>query len=149
MLTVNDLMTDVPHTITIDTPLRNVIGLMKTGSYHHLPVLEMGKLVGIITDTDIFKVLVEISGVYEGGAQACLQLSTEAGSMAPVINFLNENGARIMSIMTRNVPESEGTKDVYIRIRDMEKTKFKRLQEAMSNNFTVQYWAIDAVHTVL
>lgn len=53
MLTVNDLMTDVPHTITIDTPLRNVIGLMKTGSYHHLPVLEMGKLVGIITDRDV------------------------------------------------------------------------------------------------
>ena len=53
MLTVNDLMTDVPNTITTDTPLRNVIGLMKTGGYHHLPVLEMGKLVGIITDRDV------------------------------------------------------------------------------------------------
>ena len=53
MLTVNELMTDVPHTITVDTPLRHVIGLMKSGRYHHLPVLEMGKLVGIITDRDV------------------------------------------------------------------------------------------------
>ncbi len=53
MLTVNDLMTEVPHTVTADTPLRHVVGLMKSGGYHHLPVLEMGKLVGIITDRDV------------------------------------------------------------------------------------------------
>ncbi len=53
MLLVNDLMTEVPHTITASTPLRHVVGLMKSGGYHHLPVLEMGKLVGMITDRDV------------------------------------------------------------------------------------------------
>jgi acetoin utilization protein AcuB len=53
MLTVNDLMTAVPDTVTPETPLRTVIGIMKTGGYRQIPVLTSGKLVGIITDRDI------------------------------------------------------------------------------------------------
>ena len=53
MLTVNDLMTIVPNTVTPDTPLRTVIGLMKSGGYRQIPVLDKGKLVGIITDRDV------------------------------------------------------------------------------------------------
>lgn len=53
MLTVNDLMTAVPDTVTPQTPLRTVIGIMKTGGYRQIPVLDKGELVGIITDRDI------------------------------------------------------------------------------------------------
>ena len=53
MLTVNDLMTVVPHTVTPETPLRHVIELMKTEGCRQLPVLDKGKLVGIVTDRDI------------------------------------------------------------------------------------------------
>ena len=49
--------------------------LMLEGHFGGLPVLDDDdRVVGIITDSDIFKVLVEISGVYEGGAQVCLTL---------------------------------------------------------------------------
>ncbi len=53
MLTVNDLMTVIPNTVTLDTPLRNLIGLMKSQGYRQLPVLDKGKLVGIVTDRDV------------------------------------------------------------------------------------------------
>jgi acetoin utilization protein AcuB len=53
MLTVNDLMTVIPNTVTPDTPLRQVIEVMKTEGCRQLPVLENGRLVGIITDRDI------------------------------------------------------------------------------------------------
>lgn len=53
MLTVNDLMTVIPNTITPDTSLRQVIALMKAQGYRQLPVLDDGKLVGIITDRDV------------------------------------------------------------------------------------------------
>lgn len=53
MLTVNDLMTEVPNTVTPGTPLRQVIGIMKSGGYRQIPVMENGKLIGIITDRDI------------------------------------------------------------------------------------------------
>ena len=53
MLTVNDLMTAVPDTVTPQTSLKTVIGIMKTGGYRQIPVLDKGVLVGIITDRDI------------------------------------------------------------------------------------------------
>lgn len=53
MLTVNDLMTVIPNTITLDTPLRHVIALMKAQGYRQLPVMDDGRLAGIITDRDV------------------------------------------------------------------------------------------------
>ncbi|PID86223.1 MAG: hypothetical protein CSB13_04090 [Chloroflexi bacterium] len=53
MLTVNDMMTVVPDTIGPATPLRDIIGMMKSEGYRHLPIVADGKLVGIITDRDI------------------------------------------------------------------------------------------------
>lgn len=53
MLTVNDMMTIVPDTISSATSLRDIMGMMKTEGYRHLPIVDDGKLVGIITDRDI------------------------------------------------------------------------------------------------
>jgi len=53
MLTVNDLMTVIPNTVTPQTALRRVIELMKSQSCRQFPVLSNGRLVGIITDRDV------------------------------------------------------------------------------------------------
>ena len=53
MLSVSDLMTAVPNTVTPQTTLRQVIEVMKSQSCRQLPVLRDGKLVGIITDRDV------------------------------------------------------------------------------------------------
>jgi acetoin utilization protein AcuB len=54
MLTVSDLMTVDPDAISPETPLRQVIDLMKTSCCRQLPVVDAdGRLVGIITDRDV------------------------------------------------------------------------------------------------
>jgi acetoin utilization protein AcuB len=53
MLTVNELMTVNPKTVTPETSLRHVIGIMKVEGCRQLPVVDNGKLVGIITDRDV------------------------------------------------------------------------------------------------
>lgn len=53
MLTVGDLMTVIPNVVTPRTTLRQVIELMKSQACRQLPVLENGKLIGIITDRDV------------------------------------------------------------------------------------------------
>lgn len=146
---VRDVMIKEPLQATEQMAAEEAARIMNINRISSLVVMKEGKPVGIITDTDIFKVLVEISGVYEGGTQVCLQISTEPGSLSPVLMYLKDNGVRIMSVMTRNVPESVGVKDVYIRMRDMEKSEFKRLQEDMDAKFKVQFWAVDPVHRVV
>jgi len=147
---LKDIMTKKVVTIRPDETVEKAAVLMLEGHFGSLPVVEEdGTLVGIITDTDVFKVLVEISGIYEGGIQVCLQISNAPGTLAPVLDFLKENGARIMSIFTHAAPEDEAMKDVYIRIREMEKPDFKRLKEGFDAKFPVQYWTVDPVHRVV
>lgn len=53
MLTVNDLMTIDPQTVTPDTSLRQVLDIMKREGCRQLPILDEGKLIGIVTDRDV------------------------------------------------------------------------------------------------
>ena len=53
------IMTRNPITVTPDTPLRVAAHIMLTQKIGGLPVVSSGKLVGIITETDIFRVLVQ------------------------------------------------------------------------------------------
>lgn len=53
MLTVKDIMTLSPVYVSPDTTLNEIIGIMKTHGYRQLPVVDNGKLVGIVTDRDV------------------------------------------------------------------------------------------------
>jgi CBS domain-containing protein len=58
-LTVDRIMTRHPITVTPETPLRVAAQIMLTQKIGGLPVMSHEKLVGIITETDIFRVLVQ------------------------------------------------------------------------------------------
>lgn len=53
MITVADVMTPEPITVRLDTPLQEVIGLMKSHACRQLLVVDPVHLVGIITDRDV------------------------------------------------------------------------------------------------
>ncbi len=53
MLTVKDLMTNNPDTVAPDVPLSDVVAKMNRDGCRQLPVVENGKLVGIVTDRDV------------------------------------------------------------------------------------------------
>ena len=53
MLAVKDLMTVNPITVLPDAPLQTVLEMMQREGFRQLPVMEEGKLIGIITDRDI------------------------------------------------------------------------------------------------
>jgi acetoin utilization protein AcuB len=50
---VQKYMTTSPHTIGSDQPVDKAMELMKKYKIRHLPVLDAGKLVGVVTDRDL------------------------------------------------------------------------------------------------
>ena len=50
---VGKRMTRNPITVTPDDPLSFAAGILREHRFHHLPVVEGGKLVGILSDTDL------------------------------------------------------------------------------------------------
>jgi len=51
--TLATTMTPFPYSIDINEPLNDAIDMMEKQGFHHLPVTEDGKLVGVLTDRDI------------------------------------------------------------------------------------------------
>jgi len=71
MLTVNDLMTTTPITVNPTTPLHKAAVLMQMENCQHLPVLDQGKLVGILTDRDV-RLARNLSLYEEATCESCM-----------------------------------------------------------------------------
>jgi CBS domain-containing protein len=59
MLSINDIMIKNPITIASDTSILDVSKLLVNEQFHSLPVVDHGKLVGIITTTDILNFFID------------------------------------------------------------------------------------------
>ncbi len=137
---LKDIMTRKVVTIGPGETIEQAAALMLEHKIGGLPVVdEQRKVVGVVTHSDIFKVLVRITGVMEGGIQIGVRLPNEPGGLIPVLDFLKDNGARLMSLLTSCEPAEVGTREVYIRIRDMDVTALKKLKVGMQK-FDVTYW---------
>ncbi|MDO9630276.1 MAG: CBS and ACT domain-containing protein [Humidesulfovibrio sp.] len=138
---VKDIMTKKVVTLKTGETVDSAAAAMLEHKIGGMPVVdENNKVVGIVTDSDIFKVLVRITGVLEGGVQIGLRLPNEPGGLVPVLDYLKDHGARLMSLLTSCEPAEVGMRDVYLRIRDMDKTTLNALKAEMQNNFEVIYW---------
>ena len=63
-----------------------------------LPIMDGEKLVGIITETDVFKVLVEVLGGQESGMRMTLRLPERVGELASIASQIAEAGGNIVAV---------------------------------------------------
>lgn len=59
MLSINQVMKHSPVTVSSDDTIKDAGQILATNEFHALPVMDQGKLVGIITTTDIIKYFLE------------------------------------------------------------------------------------------
>ena len=84
-------------------------------------------MVGIITQSDVFRAFVNITGIYKGGVQFAFSLDDKPGSIKEVADTIREHGGRIVSILSSTDMAAEGSRNVYIRIRDMAPEELKQI----------------------
>jgi acetoin utilization protein AcuB len=99
-LKVTELMTRDVISVAPDVPLEEAARIMADNSIGGLPVLEDGKLVGIITETDIFKVFLELFGAREHGLRLTLEIPERKGEMARITRAIAELGGNILALGT-------------------------------------------------
>ena len=99
-LKVTELMTPEPVTITPDTLLEEAALIMADNKIGGLPVVEDGNLVGIITETDIFKVFLELLGAREEGLRLTLRIPERMGEMARITTAIAQLGGNILALGT-------------------------------------------------
>lgn len=106
-MTVDEIMVKNPITIPPDHPVEAVIWLGKKHSVAAFPVVEDGKLVGIITEHDIAGVLSEVLGLESDGTRITVKgLGNNLGELKEIIGVLDDHATPLLSIIT--VPGKKG-----------------------------------------
>jgi len=99
-LRVQELMTTDVITVTPDTLLEEAARIMVDHKIGGLPVTEGRKLLGIITQTDIFEVLLEQFGARKKGLRLSLEIPERKGEMARITTAIAKLGGDILALGT-------------------------------------------------
>jgi len=89
-VTISEVMTANVMTVTEDTPIEQAARIMADNKIGGLPVLRDGHVVGIITETDLFKVFLELLGAREPGVRVTALIEDQPGQLAHVTQAIAE-----------------------------------------------------------
>ncbi|MGQ9780048.1 MAG: CBS and ACT domain-containing protein [Bacillota bacterium] len=106
-LTVKDVMTKNPKTIAPEATLEEAAVLMRDYKIGALPVVEDGKLVGIITESDIFDAFISLMGLREASSRITLEVEDRVGVLAEITQMIKDRGINIITMATFT-PQKEG-----------------------------------------
>jgi len=143
---VSAIMTKKVITVKKDHSIEFAAALMLENKISHLPVVDDGGgIVGIVSQTDIFKALVEISGVYEDGLQFAFSLDDRPGSIKEVSDVIRAYGGRLVSVFTHVDDENGGSRKVYIRIKRMPDDNLAKMSDELDSKFKILYSVKDTL----
>jgi acetoin utilization protein AcuB len=91
-ITVRDVMSKDVKTVTQDTPIEEAARVMADNKIGGLPVIRDEKVVGIITETDLFKIFLEMMGAREKGVRCTVIILNQPGELAKITQGLASIG---------------------------------------------------------
>ena len=138
---VKEIMTKDPITIPLDYTIDEAAKVLLENKLSGAPVVDdKGQVVGVITQTDIFRVLVSLTGVQEKGIQFGFLLEDRPGSIKEVADIIREYGCRIMSILSSS-NDKLNYRHVYIRACECDRALLEQLKEELKVKTNILYLA--------
>jgi len=139
-LKVRDIMTRDPITVYPDDTIEKASILMLENKISGLPVVTPQKfVVGIITQTDIFKLFVNITGVYYSPFQITLFIDSP-DEITEVIKIFKDLGITIYSLLQWKDEfccESECKRKLFIRFHSVDDEKLSLLKNTLGEKFEI------------
>jgi acetoin utilization protein AcuB len=99
-LKVERIMTHTVITVTEETPIEEAARLMADQRIGGLPVMRGGEVIGMITETDLFKILLELMGARDIGVRCEIRMLDEPGQLAALTGAIASAGGNILALGT-------------------------------------------------
>ena len=97
---VKDLMSTNVITCVEDTPIEEAARMMVDNHISGLPVMRNDMLVGMITESDLFKIFLELLGARAWGLRVTVKIGEGRGVLARLTQDLSARGANIVALGT-------------------------------------------------
>jgi len=139
-LKVKNIMTRDPVTVPLDYTIGETAEILLEHNISGVPVVDRhGRVVGIITKGDLFRVLVPLTGVGKKGVQFALLLADRRGAIKEITDIIRENGGRMMSALTSYTDAPKGSLKLFLRMYGLEREKLKTLKKKIREKAAILY----------
>jgi acetoin utilization protein AcuB len=119
---VADIMSEPPITVEIHQTIEETAEILMQKKISGAPVVdEQGRLQGVITQHDLYRALISLTGVQGRGLHIALILEDRPGSIMEIANLIREVGGRTVSILTSADRCPQGYRRAYFRIYRLER----------------------------
>ncbi len=136
---VKEIMTKNPITIPVDSTIDEAAEVLLENKLSGAPVVDdKGQVVGIITQIDIFRVIISLTGARKKGIQFGFQLEDRPGSIKEVADIIRKYGCRLMSILSSHDDQVD-YRHVYIRVCDCDRERVGKLKEELKSKANMLY----------
>ena len=105
-LKVKNIMSRNPVTITRETTIEEAVRLMVENDLSCLPVMDNGYLSGIVSKSDLFKILLEMLGAKHKGIRVEALVEDGVGVVAGLSDKFTAAGINIISLGTLEGPDA-------------------------------------------
>lgn len=127
-ITVERVMTRDVITICADCTIEDAARIMADNKIGGLPVVEDDKVVGIITETDLFKILLEMLGARTPGVRLTVELQDKPGSLHDLTGAINTLNGNIVGLGTV-LGESTETNTVTAKVTGVDIDELRKAVE--------------------
>ena len=127
---LSDIMTRDVVTVTEYTALEEAARIMADHKISSLPVMRSGKLVGIVTETDLFQVFLELLGAREPGVRLTMLIPEEKGMLANLTAEIAHMGGNILALGTFR-GEDPTNRMVTVKVEGVPREKLVAIMEAL------------------
>jgi acetoin utilization protein AcuB len=125
---VKNIMTKDVITVPADFTVEETAQVLQKNKISGAPVVDArGQIVGTITQTDLFRVLISLTGIDRGGIQFGFQVEDRPGSIKEVADIIRKFGGRMVSILSSYDRVPEGYRKIYIRMHSIERHRMQNL----------------------
>lgn len=133
-LKVQEIMTEDVIATTADTPIEDAARLIVDNRIGGLPVIDKhNHVVGVITETDIFKTFVEMLGGGESGLRLFMEVPERKGVLAELSEAIFELGGNIVSVGSfwGDAPHE---RELVVKVRDVSKDQLVETLESLGDH---------------
>jgi acetoin utilization protein AcuB len=114
-ITVEEVMTTEVLTIETTTPIEEAARIMSDNNIGSLPVMENGRVVGIITETDLFKIFLDLMGARDEGIRVSALVPDKIGGLAALAKAIAEVGGSFVSF-GQSIGEDMNNREVTFKV---------------------------------
>lgn len=125
-ITVAEVMTKNVITVTEDTPIEEAARIMADNKIGGLPVMRDGQVVGIITETDLFKIFLELMGARQKGLRVTVLVEDKPGQLARITKAVADLGGNFIAFGQFS-GEDPSTRMVTFKVQGVSKEQLKQV----------------------